>query len=496
MDSDVDDDISSISKAQALLLAPYGIILSKHFQRFYLYAALLLATGLTLLLFSLTAYILFYVSYIPSQFVKLPLHLQFPPISLLSPTYLPLSSDPALPLEAPPSTVTSTPHAILHLFSPLVPNQRYDISVVLDFPRSPPNHAAGNFMVAVTLLDDAVQEVTPRQARAGCLTWWSDSAERLRRWIRMPVYLFGWDREAERVRLLVMEGWKWQPGSSADGDGKMGGGLLMKREVEKTSVENSMPVSLKVELLSREPMVVYGGWVEIRARLSGLRYLMYYHRIFSLIVLTGAFWLVSFTMTITCFILLSIGHRSRDDHQILHDNVSPINRKYGLSSSAKTKMKHEADENNLEDDEDNLSDIPHVFPTLSRQIPLRWTPPVRVKKEEESDEESKDYLTSQRRQRNDEEEDYWRSSDVGRTSHDHSSPRECGFNNARSQRIIGRGLVDDEEKDEDADFVDTSIVPPIRSDSGLGTSLESSVEFRSGFGSASGSRRRKKSGRK
>lgn len=98
--------------------------------------------------------------------------------------------------------------------------------------------------------------------------------------------------------------------------------------------------------------------------------------------------------------------------------------------SVQTVKKEETDDEDI----DNLSDTSRTFPTFSRQPPLRYSAP-KIKKEEEPDEEEK-------------------------------------ILQATNIQPLTNAEADDE--DEDADFVIEGRAGG-RSDSGLGTSLESSA---------------------
>jgi seipin len=94
---------------------------------------------------------------------------------------------------------------------------------------------------------------------------------------------------------------------------------------------------------------------------------MYKYRIISFITLTGAFWTVEMIFAALVWFALSVF--------IFPQQLSPIK----TEESPKVKQERAEDE-----DEHVLSDTPRTFPTLSGQPPLRYSSP-RVKTEEEEE---------------------------------------------------------------------------------------------------------------
>ena len=147
---------------------------------------------------------------------------------------------------------------------------------------------------------------------------------------------------------------------------------------------------------------------------------MYNHRIFSFVVFTGVFWTVELAFTLLAWLVLS--------YLIIPDTVPNFPTKRGPSSHENVQVK---DEEGSEDGIDELSDTSRTFPTNSRQLPLRYSSP-RAKKEEEEEEEEDE---------------------------------QSGLSG------LPLPTVEADDEDEDADFV-------LDRDSGIGTSLESTVDRR------------------
>lgn len=149
---------------------------------------------------------------------------------------------------------------------------------------------------------------------------------------------------------------------------------------------------------------------------------MYNHRIASFVVMSSIFWAVEMTFTFVAWLILSFLIFPRS------------------ASAPAVKREHAEDSIKEEDTDegtiDDLSDTSRTFPTYSRQPPLRYSSP-RVKKEEE----------------------------------------EEGLSGLQAVPLTAEA---DDEEDEDADFLldEGGRLGGGRSDSGLGTSMDSSVDRR------------------
>jgi seipin len=144
------------------------------------------------------------------------------------------------------------------------------------------------------------------------------------------------------------------------------------------------------------------------------RYLMYKYRIITFLILTGTFWTVEVTFAAFVWFALSVW-------------IFPQNETI-LKKEENVEVKRERGEG---DESDVLSDTPRTFPTLTGQPPLRYSSP-RIKSEGEEDTPLIDT---------------------------HAATAEA------------------DDEDEDADFLLEESAPIGRgvSDSGIGTSMESST---------------------
>jgi hypothetical protein len=84
--------------------------------------------------------------------------------------------------------------------------------------------------------------------RPAILTYASPLVDTANRFWRLPFYVFGWKREAQTLRVTMMEG------------------------VEFTKGKKNVPAALRLEIQSLERMQIYSATVRCDARFKGLRY--------------------------------------------------------------------------------------------------------------------------------------------------------------------------------------------------------------------------------
>lgn len=161
-------------------------------------------------------------------------------------------------------------------------------------------------MLDLTLLSPSVNSfqdntstyVLAQSRRPAILTFASPMVDTVSRIWRMPLFVFGWKREAETLETGLMEG------------------------VEFAKGWRNLPGSLKLELQSQERMQVYSATVKFVARFKGLRYVcillcygsiltascrwvMYNFRILSFLAFSFLFWAVSIVSTVMFWFILS-----------------------------------------------------------------------------------------------------------------------------------------------------------------------------------------------
>lgn len=148
------------------------------------------------------------------------------------------------------------PWGVTSLGSDLASLQQYDVSVTLKLPRTPANHATGNFMLDLTLHSPPQTSVMgtntsttliAHSRRPAILTYTSPLVGTAHTLSRMPLYLIGWKREAETLEVPMFE------------------------DLEFARGWRNVPASLALEIQSREQMQVYRVEVNFRAKFRGLR---------------------------------------------------------------------------------------------------------------------------------------------------------------------------------------------------------------------------------
>lgn len=84
--------------------------------------------------------------------------------------------------------------------------------------------------------------------KPGIMTFSSSLVDTARRISRMPFYILNWKREAETLRINMIE------------------------RVEFSKGKKHVPKSLRLEIQSRERMQIYTATVKFDAKFTGLRY--------------------------------------------------------------------------------------------------------------------------------------------------------------------------------------------------------------------------------
>nr|POF03808.1 seipin [Quercus suber] len=331
---------------QDTALKPYRVVVSKPARRAYLTTILAVSTGLILFGLAVTAYVLFYWSYIPRIGFERVVHLQFEDVF---------------------DTASNTPHGTVQLSPDVVNGQPYDVVVELVFPRTPNNLDAGNFMLQASMLapeevsgpntmDTVHAEMAPgwqsakvlaTSRRPAILPYRSPAVELMHKLTQLHWYVLGLRQETEKLQISMFE------------------------RVEFARGWRNLPSAMRLELHSRHRLQIYSAKATFRARFRGLRWLMYNHRIASAIFWISVFWTTELLFAGFVWAMLTFSPASDAG------DVKTEARKGG----AGTHVKDEGREH--EDEKPALSDTERTFPTLSTQTPLRYesaTPP-RIKQE-------------------------------------------------------------------------------------------------------------------
>ncbi|KAI0442777.1 putative adipose-regulatory protein-domain-containing protein [Xylaria telfairii] len=243
--------------------APYRVATSSTAKKTYIGTVLFIAASIVLLGIAAVAYPVFYYNYVPKKLITLPIHLQY-------------SAGP-------------NPYGILTLSPDLMQEQAYDVTVDLTLPRSPANLERGNFMVALYALKsaptnpalvaiatsgsgppDPYQHVTADNvvfaSRRPVLVPYADPVVTAASRVFFLLYHVVWPHAAETTTLTVPMG-----------------------ELVEFS-RGALPLSVLVDVQAGQALQVYSSRVTLVARLSGLRWFMYHHRILAFAAFTTAFW--------------------------------------------------------------------------------------------------------------------------------------------------------------------------------------------------------------
>lgn len=260
---------------------------------------------------------------------------------------------PTICREGHPHGVTSFPGA-------LVPNQAYDIYLDLHLPRTPTNLQAGNFMLSISLypalpLSPASQRLLPSTAtgtnttiaharRPAILTYTSPLTDTASTLASLPLYVLGLSKESETLAVSLFEGVEFAKGAA------------------------NVPSAAEVIVEADEKMQFYDVGIRIIAKLSGLRWVLYNHRILSFLVFSATFWLSSVVTMGMVWLGLSFYLNASSEDVMKKEEDSEDSD--GIVKAEPTPESETFDRGLLDD----LSETTRTFPTIGRQRPLRYPP--------------------------------------------------------------------------------------------------------------------------
>ena len=161
----------------------------------------------------------------------------------------------------------------------------------------------------------------------------------------LPLYVFGLRRESEELIVPMFEGVEFAKGAS------------------------NVPRVANV-VVEADKMQFYSVKLRIIAKLGGLRWILYNHRLLSFSIFTTAFWASSMISMALMWLILTLYLDSEEDKD---------GRKAGGRGKDVAIKSEPSSEGGHEDPE--LSDTNRIFPSLGRQKPLKYEGPS-IKQEE------------------------------------------------------------------------------------------------------------------
>ncbi|EPS37607.1 hypothetical protein H072_8694 [Dactylellina haptotyla CBS 200.50] len=282
----------------------YNTATSRTAQKAYIQTVLGVFLALILLGLACFGYILFYLNYIPQIGLDTTVHLVYGQAIINSPHFAFLTPSLTDAKSVPHGTADVTKGVLMH-------NQAYDVYVSLTLPTSPHNFQAGNFMINLTLFDNNAETPTllATSRRATCLTYKSDIVHTMDTVMKSPLYLSGWNREQEKLEVLMME----------------------KQVFAKNKLPGYLGIRIGNDYASDKAPEAYESKVHFKARFRGLRYFMYNYRIIAFITFTSAFWITELFWAGVTWLFISsylFGSEEKDgdnyrDHDPLDERSPP-----------------------------------------------------------------------------------------------------------------------------------------------------------------------------
>jgi seipin len=293
----------------------------------------------------------------------------------------------------------------------LVDRQKYDVVVEMQVPRSDVNLKAGNWMVGLEFrgpssMGQGVGQLLgwdeewsaehhsqgggPRETPAVKVVGTTEETireipavlARSRRPVLLTYRSWGLEHVHRLLRLpLYLLGWHTESELVEVG--------MMESVVFQSGFRN-IPSSLRLELRSRLPLEVYSASVRISARLEGIRWLMYRYWFSSAVVGILAFWGMEMGVLLFTWAAFTLV--------------------FGGSGTTPTDTKNEdarvkEEEDGEEEPDTPFSNTSRTFPTLPSQQPLSYSSPT-PKEEPQSPPNLEDIPTREEQEADDEDDDY------------------------------------------------------------------------------------------
>lgn len=324
------------------------ILTSRPAIKAYLSTLLFLVTSFSLLAISTTAFLFFYYAYIPQVDLSRVLYLQYG---------TPGFNHPFAHTQLETSALTS--------------NQPYDISIDIHLPRTPSNVDAGNFMLDLSLLSppstppsvpSAITTMIPnttttiaRSRRPAILPYSSPVLTIYQTIIDLPLHFFGFrNPDATTLHISMFERVSFARGYR--------------------NIPAALTLEIQAQAHSAIPLQVYSAKILFQARFQGLRWFVYNYRVTSWMLFSAIFYTLTISsMAITWGLVsyLIFPAKPTDQKKIKGESEAGLSNGH-VKAEASKKIKAEEDDSSLDVAIADMSDTPTQFPTLSRQMPLRF----------------------------------------------------------------------------------------------------------------------------
>lgn len=155
-------------------------------------------------------------------------------------------------------------------------------------------------------------------------------------------------------------------------------------------VGDGTPTSLLVEVQAGQKLQVYEASVTITAKLTGLRWFMYHHRVVSFLVGTGAFWAAEVVLMVIGWgvggYLLSglLEGGSKEEEGEAKEGTAKGKRKARLQEGSGTGDGYDPEHETDGEEGSTMSDTERTFPSRSGAPPLKYEPGIKQEEEEKS----------------------------------------------------------------------------------------------------------------
>ncbi|KAH6605859.1 sh3 domain-containing [Trichoderma cornu-damae] len=332
------------------------VFTSKPVQRAVVNGVLLVSGAVTLLCLAAVASVLFFQNFVPDQFVTTPVHLQYgEPHGVIANLYL--------------SRLSSNPYGVAALAVPMLKSQQdYDISVTLSMPPSPPNVERGNFMVSLYLLDSKNSDalaVSAREFANGQADFGQSSVRFTSRRTALLPYVDPVVSLASRVLFLLYH--LIVPTAQT---------CVMKIPVAERVIfptDSAIPSWAYVEVEAGQGIQIYSASLTMTAQLSGLRWLMFHHRLLTFITFTMLFWACELAFMSVAWAVFS---------SLMGSSSGRLEPKAPRGQRRST-TEGPTDSGGLDesDDGDDAGDYPQQFPTYGKHPALKREPDVKDEEE-------------------------------------------------------------------------------------------------------------------